>query len=149
MQGLYPSSLPKEYQGVVIYAYGDNDPRVVPMNGAPGQLYLQLTSGILYRKMDSGDNTNWQPVNDAIRIDNGAIINVSLIESVLISTAASTVNLPIAPDNFKLTVKAVLGATIVPFLGDDIDGDPNLVLAAGRAVTLIKNGTTWYAISNY
>ena len=147
MQGTYPSQLPKEYQGIIPYAYGIIDPRVVPRSGTQGQLYLLLPDGILLKKLDNGVSTNWQSLTDTTRLDANAIVPVTLQDSVVISTVASTINLPaLAQDNHKVTIKAVAGGTIVPNGADTIDGAANLVLAAQGFATLIKRGTTWYRI---
>lgn len=145
-QGVYPSRLPKEYQGIEIYSYGTQDPRVVATSGTQGQLYLLMPEGQLLKKLDNGVTTNWQSINDTVRIDTGATINVTVRDSVLISTVASTINLPVAANNHKITIKAVLGATVNPNGTDTIDGATSLTLAAQGYVTLIKNGTNWYRI---
>lgn len=63
MQGFYPANLSKEYQGILPYAYGSQDPRVVATPGTEGQLYLLLPDGELFRKLDSGSSTNWEALN--------------------------------------------------------------------------------------
>lgn len=145
-QGTYPGRLPQDFQGIVLYAYGLVDPRVVATSGAQGQLYLLLPDGILLKKLDNGVSTNWQSLNDTTRLDANAIINATVQDSVLISTVASTINLPVASDNQKITIKAVAGATVVPNGADTIDGAANLALLAQEFATLIKRGTTWYRI---
>lgn len=146
VQGIYPAQIPQDYQGIVVYAYGVIDPRIVATSGAEGQLYLLLPDGVLLKKLDDGVTTNWQSVNSTTRLEAGALINATLQDSVLISSVASTINLPIASDNQKITIKAVAGATVVPNGADTIDGAANLVLAAQEFATLIKRGTVWYRI---
>lgn len=63
MQGFYPSQLPKEYQGILPYAYGTLDPRLTAVAGTEGQLYLLLPNGELFRKLDNGATTNWEALN--------------------------------------------------------------------------------------
>lgn len=59
MQGFDFSSLPLNYSGSCIYAYGNQDPTAVATKGTKGQMFLRLPQGEIYIKDDEGVTTNW------------------------------------------------------------------------------------------
>ena len=116
------------------FQYGNNDPTVTATNGAPGFVYVKLsTPYAVYQKQDNGTTTNWRNVSAPSNLNSLG----TLSSPFLVSSGASPVVLPSGNVSLLFLQGQSGPVTITP---DPPFTDPNPVF--GKTFTFIGTSDT-------
>ena len=135
------------------------NPTSSAVDAEPGSLLLNRSSGVIYRKTDSGSSTNWVALAGAFGVQNETgtftadIDNVHTIDT---SGGALTANLPTASGLTGQTIilkKTTSDLDVVTVDGsgsETIDGDTTTTInTEGETLIIVSDGTNWEIVDRH